>query len=585
MKRCPTCDRTYADDMTTFCLDDGALLSPPFDPAQTLALNQPPATEATTEVLSEADILAASQPSAETGEAVEDEETSTEPVSETEQTAAATSSSKESVSTAAVAPAATMAATAPRVSTAPAMKPARPSGGMSGTTKGLIAAVVAIAFAAGLIVWQVKASRGRNLNLTAQDMALLAKDQDPRVQMQLASSEEARKDFAKNIREVLALSEEARAAGVADKPEVKRQLTLMRSLIVANAYLKQKQKESPGVSPLTSIPQAEVDAFLKEPGADDKFKQFIEDAQGLGLIPAGQQIPDAQLAQIKTQWGQVFVAERQAIKAGLDKDKSVELQLMLQEARVLVNEYGEKELAPKIKASDQEIDDYIAKHPEFDTSKAKAKAEDVLKRARGGEDFAALAKEFSTDPGSKAEGGELGWFGRGKMVKAFEDAAFSLQPGQISDVIESDFGFHIIQVEERGTKNSDEGKPEEQVRARHILIAKGPTDQPNQFGPPQSPREQARAAVEKEKREKLIEEIIKRTKVSVADNFEVPKPEMPPQQPGMPPSGAVPPGMDEGNAPTGRPAPAPKGQTDGKTPQYGDPVPKSGAGSKPSPKR
>jgi parvulin-like peptidyl-prolyl isomerase len=457
---------------------------------------------------------------------------------------------------------------------------------MSATTKGLIAAVVAIAFAAGLIVWQVKASRAKHVNLTPQDMALLAKDQDPRMQMQLASSDEARKEFAKNIREVLALSEEARAAGIADQPAVKRQLALMRSLIIANAYLKKKQQEAPGVSPLSSIPQAEVDAFLKEPGVDEKFKQFIEDAQGLGLIPAGQQIPEAQLAQIKTQWAQVFVAERQAIKAGLDKDKGVELQLMLQEARVLVNEYGEKQLAPKIKASDQEIDEYIAKHPEFDPSKAKAKAEDILKRARAGEDFAALAKEFSTDPGSKGEGGELGWFGHGKMVKPFEDAAFSLQPGQISDVVESDFGFHIIQVEERATKNGDDGKPEEQVRARHILIAKGPTEQPNQFGPPQAPREQARAAVEKEKREKVIEEIVKRTRVSVADNFEVAKPEMPKQSQGMPPGGAPPPGMEEDVAPEPPPAPAPKGQPDSDaTPKTGAQPKSGGNAGKPSPKR
>ena len=511
------------------------------------------------------------------------ETTSASPEDAEQAATAAPSSAATTKATATTsAPVARAATTA---ATAPARKAAKPGQGMSGTTKGLIAAVVAIAFAAGLIVWQVKASRGRNVNLTPQDMALLAKEQDPRMQMQLASSEEARKDFAKNIREVLALSEEARAAGIADQPAVKRQLALMRSLIIANAYLKKKQQESPGVSPLASIPQADVDAFLKEPGVDEKFKQFIEDAQGLGLIPAGQQIPEAQLAQIKTQWAQVFVAERMAIKAGLDKDKSVELQLMLQEARVLVNEYGEKNLAPKVKASDQEVDEYIAKHPEFDPAKAKAKAEDVLKRARAGEDFAALAKEFSTDPGSKGEGGELGWFGHGKMVKPFEEAAFALQPGQISDVVESDFGYHIIQVEERGTKNGDDGKPEEQVRARHILIAKGPTDQPNQFGPPQAPREQARAAVEKEKREKLIEEIVKRTRVSVADTFEVPKPEMPKQQMGMPPGGAPPPGMEDEGAP--EPPPAPKGQPDsGAAPKPGA-APKGGTapGAKPSSKR
>ncbi len=493
----------------------------------------------------------------------------------------ATASSSEASGTKTTAAAAST--TAPiRSGTAPVRK-AQPTAHsrLSATAKGLIAAGVAIALAAGLIVWQVKASRAKSINLTAQDMELLAKDQDPRLQMQLSSSEEARKEFAKNLREMLALGEEARAAGIAEKPEIKRQIALMRSLIIANAFLKKKQQEQPGVSPFSSIPQAEVDAFLKEPGADQKFQQFLEDAQGLGLIPAGQQLSEAQLTQVKTQWAQVFVAERKAIQAGLDKERNVELQLMLQEARVIGTEYAKQQLEAKIKVTDEEVKAYIAKHPEYDTSKSRAKAEEILKRARGGEDFAALAKEFSIDPGSKDKGGELGWFARGQMVKPFEDAAFGLQAGQISDVVESDFGFHIIQVEERETKDSAEGKPEEQVRARHILIPKSSAEQPNQMGPPQSPEEQARAALEKEKRDKVLGEIIQRTRVTVADNFNVPKPEMPRQLPGMPPGGAPPPGMEEEVGPESpAPAPAPKGQ-----PNSGGQPPKPGAQAKPSPRR
>jgi peptidyl-prolyl cis-trans isomerase C len=520
-----------------------------------------------------------------TEEATADDQAAAPAAGETEQEANAAAASNSEASGAKTTAAST---TASRVSTAPVRKaPAAPQGKMSSTTKGLIAAAVAIAIATGLIVWQVKASRARNINLTAQDMELLAKDQDPRLQMQLSSSEDARKEFAKNLREMLALGEEARAAGVGETPEMKRQVALMRSLIIANAFLKKKQQESPGVSPFSSIPQAEVDAFLKEPGVDQRFQQFLDDAKGLGLIPPDQKLTDTQLTQVKTQWAQVFVAERKAVQAGLDKDRSVELQLMLQEARVLGSEYGKKQLETKIKATDEEVKAYIAKHPEYDVTQARAKAEDVLKRARAGEDFAALAKEFSADPVSKEAGGELGWFGRGQMVKSFEDAAFSLQAGQISDVVESDFGFHIIQVEERGTKNSAEGKPEEQVRARHILIAKSSAEPASQMGPPQSPEEQARTALEKEKRDKVLGEIIQRTHVSVADNFNVPKPEMPTQLPGMPPGGGGPPqGMDEDVSPEppSPSSPAPKGQTSNGGQKLGDPAPKSGAGKKPSPK-
>jgi hypothetical protein len=121
-----------------------------------------------------------------------------------------------------------------------------------------------------------------------------------------------------------------------------------------------------------------------------------------------------------------------------------------------------------------------------------------LKRARGRR-FSALAKEFSTDPGSKDTGGDLGYFGRGRMMKEFEEAAFALKPGEISNIVETAFGFHIIKVEDRRTQNGPDGKPEEQVRARHILIPAGGDGQAaNPMAPPQSPREK-RAAVEEEK--------------------------------------------------------------------------------------
>ncbi|MBE0545877.1 MAG: peptidylprolyl isomerase [Verrucomicrobia bacterium] len=74
--------------------------------------------------------------------------------------------------------------------------------------------------------------------------------------------------------------------------------------------------------------------------------------------------------------------------------------------------------------------------------------EDILKRARAGEDFAKLAKEFSEDPGSKDKGGEY-TFPRGQMVPAFESAAFSLNPNQISDIITTQFGHHIIKLSEK----------------------------------------------------------------------------------------------------------------------------------------
>ena len=94
---------------------------------------------------------------------------------------------------------------------------------------------------------------------------------------------------------------------------------------------------------------------------------------------------------------------------------------------------------------------------------AKAKAEDLLKQIKSGGNFADLASKNSDDPGSKTQGGELGWLDRGKTVPEFDKAAFSLAPGQTSDLIKTQFGYHILQVEEKKTAHTRslaEVKPE-----------------------------------------------------------------------------------------------------------------------------
>jgi peptidyl-prolyl cis-trans isomerase SurA len=91
----------------------------------------------------------------------------------------------------------------------------------------------------------------------------------------------------------------------------------------------------------------------------------------------------------------------------------------------------------------------------------------IQNRVKEGADFAALAKEFSDDPGSATRGGDLGFMSRGDFVSSFERAAFALNAGEYSDVVESEYGYHIIKMEE---------KRGEKIHTRHVLITPKPTE-------------------------------------------------------------------------------------------------------------
>lgn len=130
----------------------------------------------------------------------------------------------------------------------------------------------------------------------------------------------------------------------------------------------------------------------------------------------------------------------------------------------LIQKYFDTVVFKDVKATDEEIQKaygeemtatvrhiLLLTQNKTDAEKAdiRKKIDGLLERARKGEDFTALAKEFTEDPGSKENGGLYEDFGRGKMVKPFEDAAFNVPVGQISDVVETTYGYHILKVEGR----------------------------------------------------------------------------------------------------------------------------------------
>ncbi|WP_258000405.1 peptidylprolyl isomerase [Bacillus sp. Marseille-P3661] len=152
-----------------------------------------------------------------------------------------------------------------------------------------------------------------------------------------------------------------------------------------------------------------------------------------------------ELEKLKEQYGDQFefflssngVKDEEAFK------DTLKLQLIQDKALATYIEIPEEdikarydEMKPEIKASHILIKDETL-------------AKEVLQRVNNGEDFAELAKEYSEDPGSGAAGGDLGYFGPGMMTPPFEEAAYALDVNEVSDLVKSDFGYHIIKVTDR----------------------------------------------------------------------------------------------------------------------------------------
>ncbi len=136
-----------------------------------------------------------------------------------------------------------------------------------------------------------------------------------------------------------------------------------------------------------------------------------------------------------------------------------------------VDQFKEKVLRPYL--LQQKLAEALAKDDSINQA-AEDKANEVLAKVKAGEDFAQLAAEYSADVSNAKSGGALGWFGKGLMVPEFEAAAFALKAGETSELVKTQFGYHIIKVDE--VKQDEEGNVSE-VNASHILISTTSVDQ------------------------------------------------------------------------------------------------------------
>jgi len=197
------------------------------------------------------------------------------------------------------------------------------------------------------------------------------------------------------------------------------------------------------------------------------YRLLVQEVKARKIIVPESDI-DAQIAQIRSQFQtdaqfqQALTMQKMTLAAVRDDARS----------ELGVGKLVETEIAGKIAVTPEAVTDFYQKNqdkfqqgarvrashiiiavPETADAaakqQAKTKAEAVLKDLKGGKDFAAAAKESSQDPGSAPSGGDLGFFEQGQMVPPFEQAAFALKPGAMSELVESPFGFHIIKVAEK----------------------------------------------------------------------------------------------------------------------------------------
>jgi len=197
------------------------------------------------------------------------------------------------------------------------------------------------------------------------------------------------------------------------------------------------------------------------------YRLLVQEVKARKIIVPESDI-DAQIAQIRgqfqtdAQFQQALTMQKMTLAAVRDDARS----------ELGVEKLVETEIAGKIAVTPEAVTDFYQKNqdkfqqgarvrashiliavPETADAaakqQAKTKAEAVLKDLKGGKDFAAAAKESSQDPGSAPSGGDLGFFEQGQMVPPFEQAAFALKPGAMSELVESPFGFHIIKVAEK----------------------------------------------------------------------------------------------------------------------------------------
>lgn len=221
--------------------------------------------------------------------------------------------------------------------------------------------------------------------------------------------------------------------GVKYKDEMKK--AILQQMIQEQVIYQEAKKKK-----LEAKPEEVDKQFkqLKESISKDKeYEKFLKDNNIDDEFLKAQLAKDISIQNYKTNFDKNTKISEEEMKKYYEENKNNYIDDEVKASHILISTVDSKTNKPVSEAKKKE---------------AKKKAEEVLKKAKSGEDFAKLAKEYSDDKGSAENGGDLGFFSKGEMVPEFEKAAFSMDKDEISDLVESQFGYHIIKVTDKKYK-------------------------------------------------------------------------------------------------------------------------------------
>lgn len=293
------------------------------------------------------------------------------------------------------------------------------------------------------------------------------------------------------------------------------QAATVNGVVIKNSYLDRHVKMILKQYP-NSDGQIEKDriARIRNKVLDDLLnREVLFQESKIAGVKADPKLVDEQFAKMKRQY-----PDESAFEKYLSSLNMTESAVKKEIGKGLaIKEYVDTTIVDKVAVSEEELTEYYSqnqdrfKRPEtvrashilikvpkdaieFQKEEAKKEIEKIRKRAVGGEDFADLAKKFSQGP-SAERGGELGYFQRGQMVKPFEEAAFALKSGEISQAVETQFGYHIIKLLDK--------KPPETTSFKDVRVRL------EQFLKQGKVRKEIMAHVEKLRKKAKIEKFIK----------------------------------------------------------------------------